>query len=739
MKLTTRIQRKRSSQRTRLSWAVQVGLVTVLAVLPARLTAAKQSDREHLAKLVYAGQFKQAYEFLSDQPGKIVGQDTEALKRALAEYCKLTQLREERRRETYQETVDQARKHLSEGDVEKALAAALKARYYADDEKQFGEHEWVKQIVSKALAVAKKHLDEHEWLKASNIYAELSTIYPDHKEYDEKTEHYAKRARVEMIYKPDSDWQRQLAGIRAMDIIPEVTGRILQYYVESPDWQKLALAGLQAITVFSQVDKLQLVFPSLAEQTKRKAFDERMKQLIEEVKTKDNFVVRNFLQSASLLLAANQDTFELPEELVVREFMDGALDELDKFTSMIWPFETKEFEKYTMGRFSGVGIQITMEKNKLKVITPIYGTPAYRGGVAPGDLIVSINGESTEGIKIDQAVRKITGPKGTKVVLGILHPWADEPVDIPLIRDTIIIHTVKGHRLGPDNKWQYLLDPERKIGYVRITSFTDSTVSDLKEALTEKAKNDLRGLILDLRLNAGGTLPAAVETTDMFLSKGVIVRTKGRRVQEWSAKPGGLFADLPIIVLINKWSASGSEIVCGALKDYGRALVIGRRSFGKGSVQNVIPIADQTCKLKLTSAYWYLPSGRCLHKKPDAQVWGVEPAIEIKLTPEEVLDVMELRRDSEIIKQPSTGPTTKKKTPATQSAQTTGPTTTAASKPAKRKYPRVDVQLKAALIAMQTRLASGYSWKYLATEQTRPAATARASVAQPAQTGPPAH
>ncbi|NLX05256.1 MAG: S41 family peptidase [Phycisphaerae bacterium] len=729
MTLNIMMGRSRGVRRWMLS-AMMALWVVLVAVGAAR---AELSDREQFVNLIYEGRLQEACDFLSNRPAEVVGEDVKGLEPLLERYAELEATRRERKGASYGEAVEEARKELAAGEVEKALSGVRKAKFYAEDEQQFGQQEWVKQVVAEALLKAEQYLADHEWLKAGNIYGELSTIYEDEKQYEDKTKECATRARIESLYESGEDWQEQVKGIK-MDVLAEISYHVENYYVDDPDLRKLTLGGLESLALFTQIEKLKENFPVLADSEKVGAYNERVAGLIEQVKAEkqESFSETDLMRAFVKFMMINQETLELPENLVTREFVDGAMFKLDQFSGVIWPYEMDDFQKHTLGKFSGVGIQITMDKNKLKVITPIFGTPAYKAGIEPGAFITSIDGESTDGITIDQAVRKITGPKGTIVRLGILHSWADDPVDIPIMRDTIIIHTVKGAKLETDDAWDYLIDPEDKIAYLRITSFTESTVEDLHEAIRQIESSGARGLIVDLRFNPGGTLRAAVDTADIFLEDGVIVSTKGRAVDsyEGKAETDGPQFDLPLVVLINNISASGSEIVCGALRDHGRAMVIGERSYGKGSVQNVIRLANGASRLKLTTAYYYLPSGICLHRRDDAKEWGVDPNIEVALSPEELRDVMELQRDAEVIqnhKEANGASAADEEQGATDADEAEGEgsvtTTTstapaeASTQPAKKEYPRVDPQLETALLVMKTRLATELPWKPVLQEE----------------------
>ncbi len=668
------------------------------------ISSQANDKKEQLAKLIYHGNFEEAEKELKEYNKP----ELKKLKSILKKYNELIRKSKEKRKKRYQELIEEAKKKLKENDIEKALSALRKAKFYSAEEKKFKNLDLVKKITKLAEKKAKEYFEKHNWLKAGNLYAELSTIWDENKEYEDFVDICAKHIRYEAVYKKNSDWQDLIEDIR-VEVVPEVSFHVGQFYVSKPDFEKMTLKGLDALKTMAELPKLSEVFPGFKNKKHREKFSAEIEKLIAQVKEQKlktgKFDKKELWQAFFKLLIINQDTCNLPDEVVIKEFTDAALDALDPFTGVIWPAEVDDFAKHTTGKFSGVGIQITMENNKIKVITPIPGTPAYRAGIMPGDYIISINGKSAEGITLDQAVRKITGPKGTKVTLGILHPLADKPVEITLIRDTIVIHTVKGYKLDENNNWKYIIDPKDKIAYIRITNFTDTTVPDLKKALNQIKKQSARALILDLRFNPGGTLRSAVEVVDLFINRGLtIVSTKGRATRPWKCvAKTGQYLSVPIIVLVNAYSASASEIVSGALKDHKRALIVGERSFGKGSVQNIIGIVDDTCKLKITTAYYYLPSGKCIHKKDKkSKDWGVSPDVEIKLTPEEIKDVLEIQRESEVVRKLNNGnPTTK---------PTTQPTKKGGNK-------KVDIQLKAAETLLKARLLLGKPWNSVIEEK----------------------
>jgi carboxyl-terminal processing protease len=303
--------------------------------------------------------------------------------------------------------------------------------------------------------------------------------------------------------------------------------------------------------------------------------------------------------------------------------ISGMIKSLDPHSSFMSPDLYKELEVETQGQFGGLGIEIMILKDVLTVVSPIEDTPAFNAGLKPGDQILKIDGKSTKNIEIMEAVKKLRGPKDSKVTITILRENMTTPKDITLTRAIIQIKSVKFKKL------------EDNIGYIRLTAFQEKTADDLRKALKDlNAKpGPMRALILDLRNDPGGLLTQAIEVSDIFLKSGVIVSTRGRvKSMETKAvaKDDGNEPTCPIIVLVNEGTASAAEILAGALQDNNRALVIGTQTFGKASVQTVIPLEDGSA-LKLTTARYYTPSGRSIQAEgitPDIMVKYVKPADE---------------------------------------------------------------------------------------------------------------
>lgn len=338
----------------------------------------------------------------------------------------------------------------------------------------------------------------------------------------------------------------------------------------------------------------------------------------------DNVSAQNNRQETYKQLNLFGDVFQRVQEQYVEEVTDkeliesaisGMLQSLDPHSSYLSPESYKDMQVKTKGTFGGLGIEITMEGGFVKVVSPIDDTPAANAGMQPGDLIIGINGESIKGLTINEAVSRLRGPVKSKITITVVRGEKD-PFDVEIIRDVIKIRSVKHEIIN-------------NIGYVRLTTFSDTTTSGMENSINEIKKelgDKFQGLILDLRNNPGGLLNQSISVTDAFLNQGEIVSTQGRKADDTSrvfAKKGDIINGKPLIVLINSGSASASEIVAGALKDHARAIIVGTRSFGKGSVQSIIPLPGNGA-MRLTTARYYTPSGVSIQAK------GIEPDIKVE-------------------------------------------------------------------------------------------------------------
>ncbi len=337
---------------------------------------------------------------------------------------------------------------------------------------------------------------------------------------------------------------------------------------------------------------------------------------------------------ADVLERIRGDYVEPPNEKdLIENAINGMLASLDPHSSYMNPKSFKDMQVQTRGEFGGLGIEVTMENGVVKVVSPIDETPAAKAGLMPGDLIVSLDGEPVMGLTLQEAVEKMRGRVDTTVKLGIRRVGKD-PFDVTLTRAVIKVQSVRA-RLEGD------------VIYLRITSFTAQTTAGIEEAVAKYKKElgpKFKGVVLDMRNNPGGLLDQSISVSDAFLDKGEIVSTRARKaedVQRWNAKPGDIAEGKPIVVLINGGSASASEIVAGALQDHGRAVVLGTRSFGKGSVQTIMPVTGGGA-IRLTTALYFTPSGRSIQKE------GIKPDIEVEQAKLEVQKPAERPREENL-------------------------------------------------------------------------------------------
>ena len=659
------------------------------------------------------------------------------LKDWTSEYLGQVLLQEKQRDKQYADAVGKAQEQLKAEHFNKAMGGVLLAYRIAKDPDAFLKLDWIKEATTKVAARAAELEKQGKWLEALSLYTDLNTLYEVDTRYKVDAQRLNRRTRLLAVYtpkallamrkalaeqeqdpttapatatKPAEDdaaemaaftkWQDYSEKIK-IDMMERAIQNAQENWVEVTTYEALTKGGIESLRLFLTTPELAAEFPALGDKAACAKFDKALNDALAAIagRVMEAGDVQTIVEG---LVKASDASVKLPSEVVIMEFTDGAMEKLDPFTAVIWPHEVPEFEKNMNGKFGGVGIQISLEGGQLKVISPLEDTPAFKAGIEAGDLITAIDGKSTVGITVDQAVSSIMGTPGTPVTLRIKRGNAEK--DYAIKRDLIKVTSVKGFERDAKDptKWNFLLDPDSKIGYVRVTGFQENTPDELDAAITALNKQGMRGLVLDLRFNPGGLLQAAVDMSDMFLQDGVIVSTKGRslraKASEWKAHTAvQIPTTMPMIVLVNEYSASASEIFAGAMKDLHRALIIGHRSFGKGSVQNLLNIAASVrpdgmpdAMMKLTMAYYYLPNGENLHRRDGSKTWGVDPDIAVDLTPDQLADLLKSRRDSDIIK--PTGAT------ATASAPASAPATASSEAPAP------DTQLETAMLMMRLQL-----------------------------------
>jgi len=494
----------------------------------------------------------------------------------------------------------------------------------------------------------------------------------------------AKELDESALLAPTGDEWREEVQFITEPMLLQALRKLASEHVDNSGWQPLLAGSLEALELLGSTSALSETFPKLGDQEARDAWLAAIHGYQEKLRTLDpekggRVFYRDMLKD---LREVNRASIEIPDEVLIKEFGEGATHVLgrekeDPYSEIIWPERLRRFKQSVDGKLIGVGIQIRHDdKREIMVTMPLEGSPAKRQGVKAEDRIVAVDDQPTLGWSLNRAVEKITGPPGEKVKLTVRRATDQEggekTIDFDLERQAIKLRSAHGwwkKELDGDGNpvWDWYIAPEAGIGYLRLTGFNEDSFQDFHAAIQQmNSERKLNGLILDLRNNPGGLLQSAVDFVNAFVERGEIVSCQdrfGQKVPKMTrtAQPNRAFLKgLPVVVLVNEGSASASEIVSGSLRAHGAAVVVGQRTFGKGSVQEVAPITDKDSKdargevrgealVKVTTQHYVIPpgpgetQGRLVHKRPGAQDWGVNPHIEVRLTPEQFEKSNELR------------------------------------------------------------------------------------------------
>lgn len=648
-----------------------------------------------------------------------------------------------------------------------AIKSAVELSMLATDKDSLMKEPKLRGLVMDADSAARKAESRGDWMMASELYYRLDLLLEDNGTYRDDVKRESQRLAMIRMYAPqrlwdlknarrnaEIDWRAKQPKEPAADgkepkddtkplppynpmgddfhqklegidetMVSTALRRGYERHVERTTMDKILRGAIEAVHTLVTTDDLKGIFPGMGEANAKEAFlkfleaeDEKIAKLGNDAGMADLFGL------VQRTVAQNEKTVKLPKTALLHEFGNGGLAALDEFSAVIWPDEVPRFERNTQGRFVGVGVQIELDPlQNIRIVTPLDGTPAQKAGLRTGDLIKKVDGVSTIGFTLDQAVDVITGPEDTQVVLTIERdqPKAEGGSDhiekeYKLHRSKIEIATVKGwRRTGTkEDEWDWFVDPSNRIGYVRLTQFADRTDNEFDNAIDamKSGAGGLNGLILDLRYNPGGLLDQAVAITSRFVDGGQVKNFRGLVVtthakdntlvqREPAARGAARLSGIPVVVLINEGSASASEIVSGALNDYAhsgdiKAVLIGNRSYGKGSVQNVWPLdrAGTRAYVKITTQYYHLPGDRMIHRRPGAASWGVEPDLKVDMLPTQIADTLTLRLNSDVLKVDENG----------KRLQGTG--TDAPANPDDLITKGMDVQLEQALVLLQTQV-----------------------------------
>jgi carboxyl-terminal processing protease len=709
------------------------GLAHAQTVAPPRdLWSSARADKE--------SDVRRLIQQMTDSPELSTDVTAQQLKASMAALEKSFEKREEDRAKKLAEIDKDLAEQLAKRDDPKALSEALKlAVERSMVVRKSGEKMPLDaaliDLVDRAKVAAHDAEQKNDWFLANELFVRLHLLLEQEGTYKPDVRRLGERLAMIRLHVPErfwklrnderiaegkaalppynglgEDYRERLAGIEQATVLRAVLAAGGQQIDRVP-LRDVMLAGIESVRTMVTTVDLQDTFAGVKDENARAkmiAELDRMKaELPEEAKPSRTDMV----DLVDEISAANASSVNILNEALLHEFGNGCMSRMDEFSAIIWPDELERFRRMTEGEFKGVGIHIQLddETQMIKVVTPLEGTPAQRAGIKSGDLIKKINGQTAVGLSLNQAVDLITGPQDSDVTLTMERKSKDdegnettEDIEFPLKRAVIPLATVKGwKRNGPgENDWDWYIDTQDRIGYVRLLQFTDETTKELHKAIWAMKENGLNGMILDLRFNPGGLLTQAVSVANTFVEDGVIVSTKGTVPGEvHNAERGNtLLRNIPVVVLINEGSASASEIVSGAIRHYADkgvidAMLIGERSFGKGSVQNVWPLSANTF-MKLTTQYYYLPDGRTIHRKPGESIWGVDPHLTVQMLPEQVSEAIKIRQDADVL------------APEGQAGQAAAGGAEAAPDPQKLLTDSIDLQLQTALVLLQARAAA---------------------------------
>ncbi len=632
--------------------------------------------------LIYEGKFDAAdklFKHNSDIASQQFGDTTLQLSRIIEEYQDIDRQMKLARDKTYTERLAALDKLRTEADVNdvnditEVLAAIAEVGELADkkQEEKLLSDKFVKDVLQKAVDKATGFEAEGKWLESYiNCYAWLVVIDPNNEGYSDYAQQIYDKATIAASLEdsPCETTEERYEGVDRKIFIRTINYLDI-HYVNRIDYKQMATKALERCRLLGEVMEFPPEDFQIANENQKtgygykqslSAWSVTLEAMISEIEESSARINKDrFLNIFEKILKLNETTVDLPQPLLIAHFSEAALSALDSYTIIVWPRQVQEFEKLMTNEFSGIGIEISKPKGLLTVSSLLPDTPAYKSGLDAGDVIEKVDGIETKDMTLTCAVRKITGPKGTKVQLTVRRPDQEKTSDIVITRGKIVVPTIRGWQRNETGQWLYMIDPDNKIGYVRLTSFSAESAHDLEKVLDELEDEGLKGLILDLRYNSGGLLESAIEVSDKFIEEGLIVARQsgfGRLPIYAEAEEKGTHPNYPLVILVNANSASASEIVAGALADktHKRAILVGMRTHGKGSVQGVTNSIGDGAQLKYTMAYYHLPSGQRVEsreemKKQDRNDWGVGPNIVVDLNSEELKNMIDVQRANDVL------------------------------------------------------------------------------------------
>ncbi len=649
--------------------------------------AAEANSVRAVCELIYKGEFEAAGDLIKQF--RPVSPEMNRLAEIIAEYEKIDEQQQSSRQAAFEEQLDKleefrlASKTNESNDVNdvnnipKILAVVANACEFADEQQkdELLSDAFVQRTFEKAKAKAAEFESEGKWIDAYIVcYSWLAAIEKDNQAYLDYADELYEKADIAASFadSPCETRQERYTGVKEQMFVRAIDTLNFNY-VGPIDYAEMATEAIRRCrhlgevmsASFDEISKTEVIESpeegslSRPDNEEVAAWSASLEVISVEVEQSVTGITKDkFIDVFERVLALNDTTVQMPRRVLIAQFAEAALSALDPYTVMVWPKQVTDFEKSLTNKFTGIGILITKKGGLLTAESLMPDTPAYNSGLDAGDVIEKVDGIDTKDMTITCAVKRITGPAGTKVTLTVRGPGEDHTRDITITRAEITVPTVSGWQRTEQGKWTYMIDEANKIGYVRITTFAQRTAFDLEKTLAGLEAEGLRGLILDLRFNSGGLLNSAIEVTDKFIEEGLIVSTRPRfGVSTYAlARKARTHSGYPLVILINSGSASASEIVAGALADkkHERAILVGERTHGKGSVQTTTHYPGEGSQLKYTMAYWYLPSGVRVPnhdevKKAGLKNWGIAPDIEVKLTSNDLKKLLDVQRNNQVL------------------------------------------------------------------------------------------
>jgi len=657
-------------------------------------------------KLISEGQFDAADELIkqssNDNPAQL-DKAAPQLLQVVDQYKSISQQRQSAKEAAYTEALAELEKLHAPAEANdvndanetdnliSALSAINKTAEFADEaqKKQLLSDPFVKEAMQKAIDKAAEYEVEGKWLEAyTNCYGWLMAIDPENEGYSDYGQQLLDKATIAMAFEdsPCETSAERFEGVKK-ELFVSAINFLNAHYVSIINYNETATEAIQRCKLLAEVistshrlsedskngnqNSLDAIRDTFAPD-KLTGWSDGLAKLRDEVKPASGGLTRfdknKFLDVFDSVLDLNKSTINLPQTVLIAQFVEAALSALDPYTVIVWPRQVQDFEQMMTSEFTGIGIEISKQKGMLTVSSLLLDTPAFNSKLDAGDIIEEVDDIETKGMSLFCAAKKIKGPAGTDVKLKVRRPSDDKKVedklfDVTITRDTIVVPTVRGWQRSQAGKWLHMIDEKNKIGFVRLTSFSSETASGLEKVLFNLEQRDLKGLILDLRFNTGGLLDSAVAVVDMFIEDGLIVKRQSGpgRIPNYiyeTAKKEGTHPNYPLVILINSSSASASEIVAGALADkkYKRAILVGTRTHGKGSVQGITGLSflGGGSQLKYTMAYYHLPSGQRVEsrdtmEKLGTEDWGVAPNVEVELRSDELKKMIEVQRNNDVL------------------------------------------------------------------------------------------